>query len=68
MLILAYTYVVLCVLLVGVFCAVQCYLLLTDAIIYRKDKLTAAMSGTVMGLAVAACVAVFLWLLNHSPL
>lgn len=66
--ILLYSVIILCVLAVMAYCAISAYLLLTDAVVYRKDKITAAISGIIMALASAAAGVVFVWLLNHPPL
>jgi hypothetical protein len=68
MIVLLYTIIVLCVIAIGVVCAIQCFLLLSDAILYRRDKSTAFVSGAVMGVGFCACLSAFLWLIDNTPL
>lgn len=68
MILLAYLAILCCVTVVMTFCAVQAFLMLTDAAMYRRDRLTSALGGTVMLLGCVACLGVLLWMLNHSPL
>jgi len=68
MTVLLYSIIVLCCAFFGLFCAIQSYLMLSDAIGVRKGRTLAVAGGVLMVLAAAVCFVVFVWLLNHSPL
>lgn len=68
MIVLLYLIILLCCLISGVFCAVQAFLMCSDAFSYRRGRSMAALGGSVMAVGSAVCFVVFAWMLNHSPL